>query len=179
MSPSSSTTDVKPARGAVVWVTGLPASGKSSFARAVITRLRERGQACCLLDGDDVRAVLHPRPGYGPAARAAFYDTLGDLAILLARQELIVVIAATASKNQYRHRTRSLAPRYLEVEIATPLEECASRDAKGLYAAAKSGQLPDFPGVGAEYEAPARPDLVASGGFDEAVVNETVARLGA
>ncbi len=158
------------ASGAVVWISGLPSSGKSTFARALAGKLRAGGTSHCVLDGDAVRAALHPAPGYTPEARAAFYETLSDLAVLLAQQELIVLVAATAGLREYRELARRRAPRYFEVEVATPLEECERRDSKGLYAGARASQVEHVPGVSAPNERAESPDVVASGGRDEAAL---------
>ncbi|HMJ14017.1 MAG TPA: adenylyl-sulfate kinase [Polyangiaceae bacterium] len=163
----------------VVWISGLPSSGKSTFARKLSERLRQSAVPHCVLDGDEVRKALHPTPGYGPEARADFYDTLVDLAVLLAGQDLVVLVAATAGLNTYRERARQRAPRYLEVEVSTALEECERRDSKGLYAAARAGRVDDVPGVSAPYERAENPDIVATGGKDEAALAQAQARLGA
>jgi adenylylsulfate kinase len=113
---------------------------------------------------------LHPAPGYTPEARAAFYETLSDLAVLLANQQLIVLVAATAGAREYRELARQRAPRYFEVEIATGLDECERRDSKGLYAAARAGQIEHVPGVSAPYERAQSADIVATGGKDEAAL---------
>jgi adenylylsulfate kinase-like enzyme len=150
-----------------MWISGLPSSGKSRFARTLSARLAQAGVACAVLDGDAVRGALHPPPGYTPEARADFYATLADLAVLFAEQGLVVLVAATAGLRAYRERARQRAPRYIEVEIATDLAECARRDSKGLYAAAREGRAAHVPGVGAPYEPAENPDVVASGGKDE------------
>ena len=155
--------------GVVVWITGLPASGKSTLA----TRLKEKlepGAACCILDSDELRNTLTPSPGYDERGRDDFYTTVAGLAALLAQQGLIVLVAATANRQSCRERARELAPRFLEVFVDVPVEECAERDPKGLYAAAKSGAIGNLPGVRASYEAPAAPDVVAQGGFDQAAL---------
>lgn len=166
-------------RGCLIWVTGLPSSGKSTFAKLLNERLRGLGRPSCVLDGDHVRAALHPAPGYGPEARDAFYETLTGLAVLLAKQDLVVIVAATAGRKAYRDRARELAPRYLEIQIATELEECERRDSKGLYAKARAGLLKDVPGIGAPYERSPAADVVARSGRDARALDEAVLRLGA
>jgi len=99
-------------------------------------------------------------------------------AALLAHQGQLVLVAATAPRRAHRAQARALAPRFLEVHVATPLAECRARDPKGLYAAATAGAAPDLPGAGAPYEPPASPEVVASGGEDEAAVQAVVARIG-
>jgi adenylylsulfate kinase len=163
--------------GAVVWVIGLPSSGKSTLAGRIATRLRAAGLQSALLDGDQIRAALDPRPGYDWQARSRFYGTLARLAALLANQGLVAVVAATASRRAFRERARALAPRFVEVFVDVPLEVCAARDTKGLYAAARRGAAPDLPGVGSGFERPEHPDVVASGGEDLAAPTAVLALL--
>lgn len=164
--------------GAVVWVTGLPGSGKTTLAERVAARLRGAGVACAVLDGDEVRAALERPAGAGDAERDAFYGALARLAALLARQRLVVLVPATANRAEYRERARALAPRYLEVHVATPAGECERRDPKGLYAAARAGRAQGLPGLDAAYEPPAAPDVVAAGGEDEGAVERVVGLVG-
>ena len=164
--------------GVVVWFTGLPSSGKSTLAERVRLALREGGTTALRLDGDEVRRALVPSPGHWPAERDAFYETLARLAALLASQGLVVLVAATAHRRAHRERARALAPRFLEVHVATPRDECERRDAKGLYALARAGKAPLLPGVGVEYEAPLSPDVGSAGGEDPAALAEVVRRIG-
>ncbi len=145
--------------GVVVWFTGFPSAGKSTTARAVADRLLRAGARAVLLDGDEVRAALRPPPGYDPLARDAFYETLARLAALLAAQGHPVLVPATANLRAFRERARSLAPRWIEVFVDTPLAECQRRDAKGLYARAASGDTSSLPGADATYEPPEHPDF--------------------
>jgi adenylylsulfate kinase len=163
--------------GAVAWITGLPSSGKSKLARAVKARLTELGVACCMLDGDEVRKALVPTPGYDARARAQFYETLGNLAGLLAAQGAVVLVPATAHRREFRDYARSRAERFFEVWVNVPLEVVRSRDSKGLYREFASGQARDVPGEDAPYEPPANPDVVAGGGADEAAREALVALL--
>ncbi len=156
--------------GVVAFITGLPSAGKSTFAERAFTALRERGVPTCLLDGDAVRASLVPEPGYSARERAEFYDTLAHLAALVAEQELVVLVAATAHRREFRERARALAPAFVEVFVDTPLDECKLRDTKGLYAAARDGRAHDVPGADSMYEPPLAPDVRASGGEDRAAV---------
>ena len=153
--------------GAIVWFTGLPSSGKSRLARRVQARLAREGMPCCLLDGDRVRSLLHPQPGYSSAERDDFYLTLGGLALELSQQGLIVLVPATANRKHYRERVRAQAPRFIEVWMTATLDECRLRDAKRLYAQFAGGQLHGMPGEDAAYEAPEFPEVTASGGDDD------------
>ncbi len=163
--------------GTVIWVTGRPASGKSTFASGLRARLAATDSASVILDSDEVRKAIFPDLGYSSEERDRFYAALTRIATLLARQGLVVIVAATANLRAYRERARALAPRYLEVFIATPPEECRARDPKGLYAGAQSGRAATLPGAGAAYEPPEKPDVVASGGLDDAAVERVVAAL--
>jgi adenylylsulfate kinase len=153
------------AAGVVVWLCGLPSSGKSTLARAAAARLREAGRAALVLDGDEVRGALVPAPGYDERARDAFYDTLARLAALAAAQGLVVLVPATANRRAFRARARAMAPSFVEVWVDTPVEECRRRDAKGLYAAETAG----LPGAGAPFEAPEAAELVVRPGEADAV----------
>jgi adenylylsulfate kinase len=160
--------------GAVVWITGLPGSGKSTLAARIADRARAEGLAVAILDGDEVREALGRPAGRGEAERDALYATLARLAALLARQGVAVLVAATANRAHHRAAARALAPRFLEVLVATSAEECARRDPKGLWAAAREGRAPDLPGAGAPYEPPEAPDVTAAGGEDGAAARRVV-----
>jgi adenylylsulfate kinase len=156
--------------GAVVWCTGLPASGKSTLAHTLAARLRELGIATLILDGDEVRAALVPAPGYDDDARDAFYATLGHLAVLAAAQGLIVVVPATAHRRAWRDQTRAAAPRFVEVHVATPIEECRRRDPKRLYAERTAA----LPGTGVAYEPPLAPEIVVRPGAEPAAIDAII-----
>jgi adenylylsulfate kinase len=161
--------------GAVVWLTGLPASGKSLLAERARARLGEKGIAALVLDSDSLRRALVPTPGYSAAERNDFYSTLSNLAAMLANQGLVVLVAATAPRHEHRALARGLVAKFIEVYLATSLDECASRDPKGLYANARRNPSMTLPGVGAAYESPESPDVVANGGLDDAALNQIVA----
>ena len=165
------------AEGAVVWVTGLPASGKSTFARRIVERLDALHRPTVLLDGDAVREALVPAPGHDPAARAAFYETLGNLALAIAADGRVAVVPATASLRAFRDRVRARAARFVEVFVDVPADVCAARDPKGLWALARAGGAPELPGAGAPYEPPLSPEVVARGGEDEAALAAAMAAL--
>jgi adenylylsulfate kinase len=152
--------------GVVVWITGLPSSGKSTLARRVLERL----PGAVLLDGDEVRAAIAPDLGYSPEDRETFYGALARLASMLAVQGHAVIVAATAQRRAWRDLARARAPRFVEFFVDVPLAECARRDAKGLYAAG----APALPGVGTAYEPPSSPDVRAAGGRDEAAAARIV-----
>lgn len=140
--------------GWAIWITGLPASGKTTLARALQARLRAGGVAALVLDSDELRPVLAPAAGYGPADRDGFYAQLAALAALLCREGANVLIAATAQRRAYRDAARSAIPIFAEVWAQCPLDVCRARDPKGLYARAAAGALRDLPGPQAAYEPP-------------------------
>jgi adenylylsulfate kinase len=163
--------------GTVVWITGLPSSGKSALAERAWKRLCHDKTPSVLLDGDSVRAAMRPPPGYDDGARANFYETLGNLAAMLARQGLVVLVPATAHRRAFRERAREAAPRFVEVYVNATTETCAARDAKGLYAAVREGKVAGLPGVDVAYEPPEAPDVIALGGHDEEAVAKIVRAL--
>jgi adenylylsulfate kinase len=160
-------------QGAIVWITGLPSAGKSTLARALATRLREHGRPALLLDGDELRAALVPKPGYDEASRDSFYATLAGIAALVEKQSMVAIVAATANRAAFRDRARRDSHRFIEVFVATPAAECARRDDKGLWANAAAG----LPGAGATYETPAAPEVIAQGGHDAAAIDRILALL--
>jgi adenylylsulfate kinase len=149
--------------GVVVWFTGLPASGKSTLAARVRSQLVTPS---ILLDSDVMREVFEAE-SYTTTDRDRFYRVLANLAATLARQGLVVMVAATARCRAHRELARKIAPRFVEVWVRTQVAECARRDVKGLYVRAEAGELPTFPGVGVPYEPPTSPDVIAEGGFDD------------
>ncbi len=158
--------------GIVIWFTGLPSSGKSRLAARAQAELCRSGRACCTLDGDRIREILQPKPGYSPAARDDFYSTLSGLAAELARQGLVVLVPATANLRRYRAQARAAAPRFAEVWLNAKVEECRRRDAKGLYAAYRAGTVHGLPGEDVIFEEPESPDIQARGGEDALALRE-------
>lgn len=163
----------------IAWITGLPSAGKSTFAARLCARLRAAGQLAVVLDGDAVRGALVPAPGYDERSRAAFYATLGNLALALAEENrgLAVVVAATGHRREFRDRVRARARRFVEVLVDTPAAVCEARDPRGLWAAARAGEAPTLPGAGAAYERPPAPEVIASGGEDAGAVEAAAALL--
>ncbi len=161
--------------GAVVWFTGLPASGKTTLAERLAGQLRAARVPAVVLDGDEVRDVLVPRPGHDLDGRDAFYRTLAGLASLLAHRGLIAIVAATAHRRGWRDAARARAPRFVEVYVATDVDECRRRDPKGLYG--RDETLAALPGQGVVYEVPEHPDLIAPHGDDPRIVDAVLALL--
>jgi adenylylsulfate kinase len=151
-----------------VWLTGLPASGKSTIARALSALLAARGVRVVVLESDDVRRLFTPKPRYDAPERDRFYGALADFARLLAGDGVPVLVAATANLRAYRDRARAGIPRFLEVFVDCPLPVCRARDPKGIYRRADAGSAPNVPGVSAAYEPPLWPEVIVDGARDPA-----------
>jgi len=148
--------------GFVIWFTGLSASGKTTIANIVEPELERRGFVVDHLDGDIVRTHLSRGLGYSKEDRDANIERIGWVASRLARAGAAVVVSAISPYAEARRRARSLVEQnasFVEVHVATPLDECARRDPKGLYAKAFAGELENFTGVSAPYEEPHAPEL--------------------
>ena len=147
----------------VVWLTGPPASGKSTVARLVVDGLRRSGRAAAWLESDALRAIVGREPDYSAQGRDRFYRMVADLAALLAGQGIDVVVDATAPRRAHRERLRVRVPDMLEVLVDAPLDVREARDPKGLYRRAREGSAPHLPGATEPYEPPPLPDLALSG----------------
>ena len=141
----------------MLWLTGLPAAGKTTIASRVHRILTERGAAAELLDGDLVRALAPT--GFTRAERDAHVLRVGFLASRLERHGVSSVCALVSPYADARLRVREMCRRFVEVHVATPLDVCERRDPKGLYARARRGEVERFTGVSDPYEPPERPEL--------------------
>jgi adenylylsulfate kinase len=151
--------------GFAVWLTGLPASGKTTLAFALADALQERGVRVQILDSDELREVLTPDPTYSRKERDWFYRTLVYIGRLLVRNGTNVILAATANRRQHRDRARQTLERFMEVYVRCSLETCVARDQKGIYKKASKGQATNVPGVQAPYEPPQAPEVVVDTEF--------------
>jgi sulfate adenylyltransferase len=151
-------------RGTVVFFTGLSGSGKSTVARALAAELADDGLRTTLLDGDAVRHHLSKGLGFDRESREMNVERIGYVAALVAEHGGIAIAAPIAPFASGRARVRALAQeagaRFVLVHVSTPLEVCEARDRKGLYARARTGELPDFTGISSPYEEPDDADLV-------------------
>ncbi|HTB01721.1 MAG TPA: adenylyl-sulfate kinase [Bradyrhizobium sp.] len=146
--------------GAVLWLTGLPASGKSTLARALERRLFGNGGSPVLLDGDTLRAGLNSDLGFTAFDRSENIRRLAEVATHLARNGHIAIVAAVSPAREDRAAARRIADQaFREIYIATPAEVCESRDPKGHYAKARAGSLHAYTGIGNDYQPPAEAEL--------------------
>lgn len=146
-----------------VWLTGLPGSGKSTLAAALRTLLLARGVDAAILDSDELRRILTPRPRYDDRERDLFYRSVARLAARLVRRGVPVIVAATASRRAWRDAARELIPRFVEVFVDCPPAVCATRDPKGLYRRAARREAKNVPGLDAPYEPPEAPEVTVRG----------------
>ncbi|MBS7610154.1 adenylyl-sulfate kinase [Candidatus Bathyarchaeota archaeon] len=149
-----------PEKGWALWITGLPSSGKSTLARAVLRRLAELGVRAQILESDELRRVLTPQASYSEEERDRFYEALVYIGRLLVENGVNVIFDATANKRRYRDLGRQEIGKFMEVYAKCPLSVCISRDAKGIYKAAMGGKAYTVPGIQAPYEEPENPDVV-------------------
>ena len=149
-------------RGATIWLTGLSGSGKSTIAVAVEGALVQRGHAAYVLDGDNVRHGLNEKLGFSPEDRTENIRRIGEVAKLFTDAGLLVLTSFISPYRADRDRVREIhgAGDFIEAYVAASLETCESRDVKGLYQKARAGEIPEFTGISAPYEAPERPELV-------------------
>ena len=146
--------------GCCLWFTGLSGAGKSTIANIVVEELRARGRKVELLDGDEVREHLSKGLGFSKADRDENIRRIGWVASVLARNGVVSVTAAISPYRAVRDEVRGWVDHFVEIHVATPLEECETRDVKGLYAKARAGEIPEFTGVSDPYEPPLHPELV-------------------
>lgn len=164
--------------GATVWFTGLPSSGKSSVAVAVERHLVANGRSAYVLDGDNLRHGLNVNLGFDHDSRTENVRRTAEAAKLLADAGVVALVslvspyAADRQAARQTHVDAGIA--FIEVFVDTPVEECARRDPKGLYARARSGELRGFTGVDDPYEVPTAPDLRLSPGTEIDASVETI-----
>ena len=156
-----------------VWVTGLPASGKSTLIQALKTQLADRGIEIAVLESDVLRRIFTVQPHYDEQERETFYRQMVYIGTLLTQHGVPVIFDATANRRAYRDQARSQIPRFIEVYVNSPLEICIARDPKGIYRKAREGEANNVPGLQSAYEPPEKPELVIDGSQERP---ETAAR---
>jgi adenylylsulfate kinase len=148
-------------KGVTVWLTGLSGSGKSTIAVAAEEALVSRGRLAYVLDGDNIRHGLNKNLGFSPEDRTENIRRIGEVAKLFTDAGLVVFTSFISPYRADRDLVRSIhdAGRFVEVHVAASVETCESRDVKGLYKKARAGEIKEFTGISAPYEAPASPEL--------------------
>jgi adenylylsulfate kinase len=146
-----------------IWITGIPASGKSSLTRELVKKLATRGISVVVLESDEMRKILTPFPTYEQEERDAFYRSLALIGGVITRSGVPVIFDATANKRAYREFARTLIPRFVEAYVTCPLETCMKRDPKGIYGRAAAGKTSTVPGIQATYEPPRNPTITLDG----------------
>ena len=145
--------------GWAIWITGLPASGKSSVAKTLVEMLNRLGVEAQVLESDVVRRVLTPNPTYTPEERETFYNALVYIGVLLTQNSVNVIFDATANRRRWRRAARGLIENFLQVYIRCPMEVCRERDLKGIYRKTATGEATHVPGFQEEYEEPWHADV--------------------
>lgn len=148
-------------KAATVWLTGLSGAGKTSIADALARRLKADGRQVAVLDGDLLRHGLNRDLGFTPQDRHENIRRTAEVARLMNHAGLIVIAALISPNRDDRAMAAAIIgdAQFIEVHVSTPVQVCEARDPKGLYARARAGQIPQFTGVSAPYEAPLAPAL--------------------
>lgn len=148
-------------RGVMLWLTGLSGSGKSTLAIALERELHRRGFLCRILDGDNIRSGINNNLGFSAEDRVENIRRIAEVGKLFVDTGIITIAAFISPTNELRQMASRIigADSFLEVYVSTPLEECEKRDVKGLYAKARRGEIKNFTGISAPFEAPLHPAL--------------------
>ena len=147
--------------GLMVWFTGLSGSGKSTIAMGVERELHKRGILCRILDGDNIRAGINSNLGFSAEDRMENIRRIAEIGKLFVQTGIVTLACFVSPTNNVRKLARGIIGEedFKEVFVSTPLEECERRDVKGLYARARRGEVKDFTGISAPFEAPENPTL--------------------
>ncbi len=148
-------------RSVMIWFTGLSGSGKSTIAIALERELHKRGLLCRILDGDNIRSGINNNLGFTEADRIENIRRIAEVSKLFVDTGIITIAAFISPSNDIREMAANIIGKddFLEVYVSTPIEECERRDVKGLYAKACRGEIKNFTGISAPFEAPAHPAL--------------------
>lgn len=149
--------------GFALWLTGIPASGKSSIARELVKQLHARHASVVVLESDEMRRILTPTPTYSEEERSQFYRALALIGTLITHSGINVIFDATANKRAYRDHARQAISKFLEIYVVCPQDICVKRDPKGIYARAALNLATTVPGIQTAYEPPVSPELMLDG----------------
>lgn len=162
-------------RGAVIWLTGLSGSGKTTIAKELEALLLSRHLKVELLDGDIIRTNLSKGLGFSKEDRDTNVRRVGFVANLLSRNGVIVIVALISPYQAIRDEIRASVNTFVEVYTNAPLEICEQRDVKGLYQKARAGEIKDFTGIHSPYEPPHRPEITCF--TDKETIDDSVAKI--
>ena len=148
-------------RGTMLWFTGLSGSGKSTIAIALERELHKRGLLCRILDGDNIRTGINANLGFSAEDRCENIRRVAEVAKLFVDTGIITIAAFVSPTEELRNIAERIIGQadFKEIYISTPIEECERRDVKGLYARARKGEVKNFTGISAPFEAPQHPAL--------------------
>ena len=160
----------------VLWFTGLSGSGKSTLAIALERQLFDQGYSVIVLDGDNIRTGINNNLTFSPDDRTENIRRIAEVAKLFLANGIICIVSFISPTRDMRSMARQIigSADFVEVFIDTPIEVCEERDVKGLYKKARAGEILDFTGVNAPYEAPLKPDVhiqTESMTIDESLIN--------
>lgn len=164
-------------RGVMLWFTGLSGSGKSTVAIALERELHRRGRLCRILDGDNIRTGINAGLGFSADDRRENIRRIAEVGKLFVDTGIITIAAFVSPTRELRQLACDIvgSDDFLEIYVSTPLEECERRDVKGLYARARRGEVKDFTGISAPFEAPEHPALALD--TSQLPVEESVHRI--
>ncbi|WP_304257948.1 adenylyl-sulfate kinase [Phocaeicola plebeius] len=147
--------------GLMIWFTGLSGSGKSTIAIALEREFQQRGLLCRILDGDNIRSGINNNLGFSAEDRVENIRRIAEVGKLFVDTGIITLAAFISPNNEIREMAAGIIGKedFLEIYVSTPLEECERRDVKGLYAKARRGEIKNFTGISAPFEAPTHPAL--------------------
>lgn len=145
----------------MIWFTGLSGSGKSTIAIALERELQKRGLLCRILDGDNIRSGINNNLGFSAEDRIENIRRIAEIGKLFVDTGIITIAAFISPNNDIREMAANIIGKedFMEIYVSTPIEECERRDVKGLYAKARKGEIKNFTGISAPFEAPQHPAL--------------------
>ena len=146
-------------RPAVIFLTGLSGSGKTTIAKALVEKYKKKGVVPVLLDGDEIRKVIH-QTGFDEESRKKHNLNVGYMASLLESQGNVVIVSLISPYIDTRNEIRTMCKKFIEVHVCTDIKVCIQRDPKGLYAKAIAGEIKEFTGISAPYYPPENPEVL-------------------
>ncbi|HET9136096.1 MAG TPA: adenylyl-sulfate kinase [Candidatus Kapabacteria bacterium] len=161
--------------GITIWLTGLSSAGKTTIARALEKELVAAGNRVEVLDGDEIRTILGNTLGFSKDDRNENIRRIAHIASLLTKHGVTTIVSAISPYRAARNEAREKIGRFIEVYVNAPIEICESRDVKGLYKKARSGEIAQFTGIDDPYESPLSPEVECLTGQES--VRESVSKI--